>query len=109
MLRRVRPDVQHLRAESSELLTSARAEADQLRTEARELLASARAEVGALVERRAAIERELGSLSGVIEALAVPESPDSPPDAPPDAPTDVTDSPSEAVDADQHEHQQSTT
>ena len=66
------------RAETTTLLTSARAEADQLRTEARQQLTAARNEVHALSQRRTQIESELGQLSGVIEALAVPEHGDDP-------------------------------
>jgi hypothetical protein len=56
------------------MLADARAEADQLRSTARTLLADARSEVDALARRRTAITAELGQLSGVIEALAVPEN-----------------------------------
>ena len=66
------------------MLADARAEADQLRTTARTLLADARAEVDALARRRTAITAELGQLSGVIEALAVPETTGSLPSAGPD-------------------------
>ncbi|MGL5859580.1 MAG: hypothetical protein ACRC35_14475 [Angustibacter sp.] len=69
------------REEAGRMVTGARAEADQLRTRARRLLDEARGQVTTLVDRREAIERELGSLSGVIEALAVPEFPDDHPDA----------------------------
>jgi hypothetical protein len=56
------------------LLADARAEAVQLRATARTLLTDARSEVDALARRRSAITAELGQLSGVIEALAVPEA-----------------------------------
>ncbi|MGH8960423.1 MAG: hypothetical protein ACRDWT_04345, partial [Jatrophihabitantaceae bacterium] len=63
-------------AKSEQAATSAaaREEADHVRTTARRLLADARAEVETLSRRRDAIAAELGSLSGVIEALAVAES-----------------------------------
>ena len=65
-------------------MSSARTEADQLRAEARTMLDRARAEVAALAKRRDDITAQLGTLSGVIEALAVPES--APPDDPPTTP-----------------------
>lgn len=52
-------------------VAEARAEADELRAQARRILADARAEVAVLTAHRDAIARELGELSGVIEALAV--------------------------------------
>jgi hypothetical protein len=67
---------QHRRAvrdEATTTLAAARADADTSRTEARELLTRARAEVNALAERRDDITEQLSHLSGVIEALAVPE------------------------------------
>jgi hypothetical protein len=65
----------------------ARADADRIREEARTMLERARAEVSVLAGRREDITRQLGHLSGVIEALAVPESPaarraDTPPTLP---------------------------
>jgi hypothetical protein len=42
------------------------------------MLERARAEVAVLAGRREDITRQLGHLSGVIEALAVPESPAAP-------------------------------
>ena len=62
------------REEAIELLAEARVEADLLRTQAREVLEEARAEVAALAQRRDNITSQLNSLSGVIEALAVPGS-----------------------------------
>jgi cell division septum initiation protein DivIVA len=67
---------QHRRAvrdEASATLASARADADTSRAEAREMLTKARAEVKVLADRRDDITAQLGHLSGVIEALAVPE------------------------------------
>jgi hypothetical protein len=67
---------QHRRAvrdEATITLAAARADADTSRNEARELLTRARAEVNALAERRDDITEQLSHLSGVIEALAVPE------------------------------------
>src|ERR1035438_4390504 len=54
---------------------AARADADTSRAEARDLLTHARAEVKALAARRDDITAQLGNLSGVIEALAVPGPP----------------------------------
>ena len=51
---------------------TARAEADELRTQARRTLEDARAEIALLARRRDGITAELGQLSGVIQALAVP-------------------------------------
>ena len=62
------------RAEADHLITRARQEADEMRTQARRVLMDARAEIEALSKRREAITKELGSLSGVIEALAVNEA-----------------------------------
>jgi hypothetical protein len=62
-----------VREEATTTLTAARADADTIRAEARDLLTQARAEVGVLAERRDDITAQLGYLSGVIEALAVPE------------------------------------
>ena len=62
------------RAETMALVNDARTEADQLRAQARQLLSDARTEAHALAARRTQIEAELSQLSGVIEALAVPEA-----------------------------------
>jgi len=62
-----------VRDEATTTLAAARADADNTRAEAHELLAQARVEVGALAERRDDITEQLSYLSGVIEALAVPE------------------------------------
>jgi hypothetical protein len=59
-----------------ELVTTtaqARADADRVREEARAMLERARSEVAALASRREDITTQLGHLSGVINALAVPE------------------------------------
>ena len=72
------------RAELVRSVSSARTEADQLRAEARGMLDRARAEVAALAKRRDDITAQLGTLSGVIEALAVPETaPSEDPSEPP--------------------------
>ena len=62
-----------VRDEATTTLAAARADADTIRAEAHDILAQARSEVGALAERRDDITEQLGYLSGVIEALAVPE------------------------------------
>ena len=67
------------REESSRTISSARAEADELRSKARSILAEARAEVAVLSAHRDEISKQLGDLSGVIEALAVAERPDRQP------------------------------
>jgi hypothetical protein len=54
---------------------AARAEADRVRTEARSMLERARAEVASLASRREDITKQLSHLTGVIDALAVPERP----------------------------------
>ena len=54
------------------LVASARAEADEIRAQARRTLEDARAEIALLARRRDGITAELGQLSGVIQALAVP-------------------------------------
>ena len=51
----------------------ARADADEARAQARQSVADARAEVEKLQTRRKAITLELGGLSGVIEALSMPD------------------------------------
>jgi hypothetical protein len=58
--------------DAARTIAEARSEADELRATARSLLAEARAEVAVLTAHRDAIARELGDLSGVIDALAVP-------------------------------------
>jgi hypothetical protein len=73
------------KAEQAAASAAARAEADEVRATARKLLADARAEVAILSQRRDAIAAELGSLSGVIEALAVAEAQPSNAAAPPPA------------------------
>jgi len=62
-----------VRDEATATLAAARADADTSRAEARDLLTQARAEVKVLADRRDDITAQLGNLSGVIEALAVPE------------------------------------
>ncbi|MBC7559524.1 MAG: hypothetical protein H7270_09240 [Dermatophilaceae bacterium] len=62
-----------VRDEATTTLAAARADANTSRTHARDLLTQARAEVKVLAERRDDITAQLGHLSGVIEALAVPE------------------------------------
>ena len=77
-LARVQTETRELRRsandDSNRLLTRARTEADELRSAARTLLAEARAEVAVLSAHRDEISKQLGDLSGVINALAVPES-----------------------------------
>jgi hypothetical protein len=73
-----------------ELVTTtaqARADADRVREEARSMLERARAEVAALASRRQDITTQLGHLSGVIDALAVPERAATPAPATPDPAT----------------------
>ncbi|MFD0866940.1 hypothetical protein ACFQ06_14140 [Tessaracoccus lubricantis] len=60
------------REEAVKLLSEARVEAETIRTQAREMLTAAREEVAGLTRRRDDITLQLNSLSGVIEALAVP-------------------------------------
>ena len=67
------------REESARLLSEAQADADRIRAQARQVLSDARAEVESLGRRRDQIARELTDLSGVIEALAVPD-PTHPPE-----------------------------
>jgi hypothetical protein len=64
-----------VRDEATSTLAAARADADTSRAEARDLLTHARAEVKVLAARRDDITAQLGNLSGVIEALAVPGPP----------------------------------
>ena len=56
----------------------ARHEADELRAQARRIVEEARAEVALLARQRDGITEELGQLSGVIQALAVPTPPPNP-------------------------------
>ncbi|PZS25494.1 MAG: hypothetical protein DLM58_22375 [Pseudonocardiales bacterium] len=65
------------KAEEAEAIGAARTEADAVRTSSRRLLAEAKAELAALSAQRDAIAGELGSLSGVIDALAVSDAPES--------------------------------
>ncbi len=65
-------ELRRARAEGAGLVASARAEADELRAQARRTLEDARAEIALLARRRDGITAELGQLSGVIQALAVP-------------------------------------
>jgi hypothetical protein len=80
-------DRRRAREESVALVAEGRAESDQLRESARRALERARAEITDLQAQRDGIAAELGQLSGVIEALAVPErrqaagDPDSPADS----------------------------
>lgn len=62
-----------VRDEAMTTLATARADADRNRAQARDLLIHARAEVAVLAQRRDDITAQLGHLSGVVEALAVPE------------------------------------
>ena len=73
-----------VRDEATSTLAAARADADTNRAQARDLLTHARAEVSVLARRRDDIAAQLGHLSGVIEALAVPEH--RPLDIAPDTP-----------------------
>ena len=66
-------DRRRAREESLALVAEGRAEADQLRESAQRALERARAEIAQLQTRRDGIAAELGQLSGVIEALSVPE------------------------------------
>ena len=74
--REAQDESRRLREEAMAFLTQARAEADQLRANARRMVEEAREELAALVRRREEITDELGELSGVIQALAVPTVPD---------------------------------
>jgi hypothetical protein len=67
--------VRATREEAIAMLAKARIDADLARTEARAQLDKARAEVATLGRRRDDINAQLGHLSGVIEALAVPDAP----------------------------------
>ena len=66
-------ELRFAREEAAETLRTAQAEADEVRSRARTLLDEARAEVTELRGRRDRITGELSQLSGVIEALAVPD------------------------------------
>jgi hypothetical protein len=66
------------RDEAARAIAEARSEADELRSKARSILAEARAEVAVLSAHRDEISKQLGDLSGVIEALAVAERPQTP-------------------------------
>ena len=66
-------ELRSAREEAAETLRTAQAEAEELRSRARTLLDDARAEVTELRGRRDRITGELSQLSGVIEALAVPD------------------------------------
>ena len=66
-------ELRSAREEAAETLRTAQAEAEEVRSRARTLLDDARAEVTELRGRRDRITGELSQLSGVIEALAVPD------------------------------------
>ena len=70
-------DRRRAREESLALVAEGRAEADHLRESAQRALERARAEIAQLQTRRDGIAAELGQLSGVIEALSVPERGDA--------------------------------
>ena len=72
-------ELRRARAESATLVAAGREEADELRAQARRMLEDAREEIALLVRRRDGITAELGELSGVIQALAVPNPTDPPP------------------------------
>jgi vacuolar-type H+-ATPase subunit H len=65
-------ELRRARAAGAGMVADARAEADELRAQARRTLDDARAEIALLARRRDGITAELGQLSGVIQALAVP-------------------------------------
>jgi hypothetical protein len=71
-------ELRRARAESARVVAAAREEADELRAQARRTLEEAREEIALLARRRDGITAELGQLSGVIQALAVPTSHPSP-------------------------------
>ncbi len=71
--REAHADRRAAREELVRTLAQAREEADRLRAQAREAVDAARAEVHTLAARRDDINTQLGHLSNVIEALAVPE------------------------------------
>ena len=62
------------RSEASQVTEEAAVESERTRERARTMLEEARSEVAALALRRDDIVRELGEVSGVIAALAVPTS-----------------------------------
>jgi len=64
---------QAAKAERDAIIGSATTEAEEIRSRAREAAERARTELAELTQRRNTIARELASLSGVIDALAVPE------------------------------------
>lgn len=66
-------DLRRAREQALAYVAEGRSEADQLREGARRALERARAEAARLQEQRDVIAGELGQLSGVIEALSVPE------------------------------------
>jgi uncharacterized protein involved in exopolysaccharide biosynthesis len=61
------------RDESVRLMAEAQEQADQLRAQARQVLADAKTQATSLRSRRDEIAAELTQLSGVIDALSVPE------------------------------------
>jgi hypothetical protein len=63
------------RAEIIKASEEARIRADAVRAEAHAAVERARAEVHTLASRRDAITAQLGHLSGVIDALALPDDP----------------------------------
>ena len=73
-------ELRRARTEGAALVAAAREEADELRAQARRIVEDARAEVALLARQRDGITQELGQLSGVIQALAVP-TPTQPPTA----------------------------
>jgi vacuolar-type H+-ATPase subunit H len=72
-------ELRRARAEGAQLVATARAQADEMRAQARRTLEDARAEIALLARRRDGITAELGQLSGVIQALAVPTPTQPPP------------------------------
>lgn len=89
---------QQQRAALIALTDEARADADRIRREASEMLERARAEVEVLARRRTDITSQLGALSGVIDALAVPDHTPGP-----TTDTDVDDPETDAImDTDTH-------
>ena len=72
MQRTADDELRRARTEGAALVADARQEADELRAQARRIVEDARAEVALLARQRDGITAELGQLSGVIQALAVP-------------------------------------
>jgi hypothetical protein len=72
-----REEKRRARDEATRVVTLAKAEADEMRAIARDILAEARAEVAVLHNQRDEISKQLGDLSGVIDALAVAERPEA--------------------------------